>query len=126
MAKIIRGNDGKKYKKIEPETNRKRTIEIVMGAISLVISVLLIGSGLGVASLADAWGGGGIYTTKFIFGILLAVLAFILCFFINKNRKLIGWIIFFIGIYIGGFCGVYGVAGGILFIITGVLVLFRK
>ncbi|MFT8583760.1 hypothetical protein [Liquorilactobacillus hordei] len=126
MAKIIQGTDGKKYKKIEPETNRKRTAEIVMGAISLIISVLLIGSGLGMASLADAWGGGGIYTTKFIFGILLAVLAFILCFFINKNRKLIGWVILAIGIYIGGFCGVYGIAGGILFIITGVLALLRK
>ncbi|KRL97477.1 hypothetical protein [Liquorilactobacillus satsumensis] len=127
MSKVIRGVDGKKYKQVTPNNvNRKRTPEIILSAISLLLSIVLIGSGLGVASFADAWGGGGYYTGKFLIGILLAIVAFALTFLINKHHTLNSWLIIIIGVFILLACGVYGILGGIFFIATGILALVRK
>ncbi|MCC7667475.1 hypothetical protein [Liquorilactobacillus satsumensis] len=127
MSKVIRGADGKRYKQVTPtNVNRKRTPEIVLSAISLLLSVVLIGSGLGVASFADAWGGGGYYTGKFLIGILLAIVAFALTFLINKHHTLNSWLIIIIGVFILLACGVYGILGGIFFIATGIVALVRK
>lgn len=126
MAKVILGKDGKKYKQVIKSGDRKRTVEIVLSAISLILSVFLIGSGLGATSFIDSIGGGGYYTAKFMLGILLAILAFILTFFLNRKHGLFSSLILIIGIVILFTCGEYGIIGGIAYIITGIIALVRK
>lgn len=127
MAKKIRDAEGNVYKEVTPTTgDRKRTLEIVIGAIALVLSVLFIGGSFGAASVADAFGGGGYYTAKMMLGLILAIIAFVLVFFINKKRKLIGWIILVFGLIILFMCGEYGVIPGIVYAIDGILILVRK
>lgn len=126
MAKVILGKDGKKYKQVIKSGDRKRTVEIVLSAISLILSVFLIGSGLGATSFIDSIGGGGYYTAKFMLGILLAILAFILTFFLNRKHGLFSSLILIIGIVILFTCGEYGIIGGIAYIITGIVALVRK
>lgn len=126
MAKVILGKDGKKYKQVIKSGDRKRTVEIILSAISLILSVFLIGSGLGATSFIDSIGGGGYYTAKFMLGILLAILAFILTFFLNRKHGLFSSLILIIGIVILFTCGEYGIIGGIAYIITGIVALVRK
>lgn len=127
MAKKIRDAEGNVYKEVTPTTgDRKRTLEIVIGAIALVLSVLFIGGSFGAASVADTFGGGGYYTAKMMLGLILAIIAFVLVFFINKKRKLIGWIILVFGLIILFMCGEYGVIPGIVYAIDGILILVRK
>lgn len=128
MSKKIKGADGQTYKMVSPSNNevRKRTIEIVLSVVSMIISVISLASGFGAAALIDAFGGGGIYTGKLILGILLSVLAFSSIFFLNKKHALISWIIIIIGIILLLLCGDFGIAGGVMFIITGVIALIRK
>lgn len=126
MAKMVKAEDGKTYKQIVPSTNRKRTVEIVAGVISLLVSIVSLASGFGLAAVADGFGGGGSYTMELLFGILLSIVAFILIFFINKKHALISWLIISIGVVLLFSAGVFGIAGGILFAITGLIALFRK
>lgn len=126
MAKVILGKDGKKYKQVIKSGDRKRTVEIVLSAVSLILSVFLIGSGLGATSFIDSIGGGGYYTAKFMLGILLAILAFLLTFFLNRKHGLFSSLILIIGIVILLSCGEYGIIGGIAYIITGIVALVRK
>ncbi|WP_353990047.1 hypothetical protein ABVF11_02150 [Pediococcus argentinicus] len=126
MAKTIKDADGKTYKQVEIGSKRKRTLEVIFGIISFIVSIISLASGFGMASFADSFGGGGSYTGLLLFGILLSIVAFILVFFINKKRVLIGWSITIIGVILLFSIGEFGVAGGVLFIITGLLVLFRK
>ncbi|MFT8426033.1 MAG: hypothetical protein ABF630_11330 [Liquorilactobacillus sp.] len=126
MAKVIVGKDGKKYKQVDKSTNRKRTLEIILSTISLILSVFLIGSGLGATSFIDAMGGGGYYTAKFLLGILLAIMAFVLTFFLNRKHTLFSSLILAIGIVILLTCGEFGIVGGAGYIITGIVALVRK
>lgn len=126
MAKVILGKDGKKYKQVIKSGDRKRTVEIILSAISLILSVFLIGSGLGATFFIDSIGGGGYYTAKFMLGILLAILAFVLTFFLNRKHGLFSSLILIIGIVILFTCGEYGIIGGIAYIITGIVALVRK
>lgn len=92
MAKKIQGADGNVYKQVDisnSSNSRKRTLEIVFGIISLILSIVSLASGFGLASFADAFGGGGSYTAELLFGIILSIVAFILVFFINKKHKII-------------------------------------
>ncbi len=70
---------------VSPSDNevRKRTIEIVLSVVSVIVSVISLASGFGAAAFVDAVGGGGIYTGKLVLGILLSVLAFSFVFFLN-------------------------------------------
>lgn len=127
MAKKIRDAEGNIYKEvIAPDKNRKRTLEIVIGVIAMILSVLFIGGSFGAAAVADAFGGEGYYTAKMMLGLILAIISFVLVFFINKNQKVIGWSITIMGAIILFMCGDYGIIPGIVYIIDGILVLVRK
>lgn len=127
MAKKIRDVEGNVYKEVTPSTgNRKRTLEVIIGAIGLVLSVIFIGGSFGAAAVADAFGGGGYFTAKMMLGLILAIVSFVLVFFINKNRKIIGWSITIMGAIILLMCGEYGIVPGIVYVIDGVLILVRK
>lgn len=127
MAKKIKDDEGNVYKQVTPSnSDRKRTLEIVIGIIAIVLSVVCIGGSFGAASVADAFGGGGYYTAKMMLGLVLAIAAFVLVFFINKKRTLIGWLILVFGLIILFMCGKYGIIPGIVYAIDGVLILVRK
>lgn len=126
LANKIKGADGKTYKQIVPSTNRKRTLEIVVGAISLVVSLVSLASGFGLAAVADSFGGGGSYTGELMFGIILSIIAFGLIFLINKKHVLVSLAIVVLGFVLLFSCGNFGIIGGFLFIITGLIALFRK
>lgn len=126
MSKKVTGEDGQTYKMVSPSTNRKRTVEIVAGIISLLVSIVSLASGFGLAAIADGFGGGGSYTMELLFGILLSVVAFILTFFIKQKHALISWSIIILGVVLLFSAGDFGIAGGILFTITGLIALFRK
>ncbi|WP_338208266.1 hypothetical protein [Lactiplantibacillus paraxiangfangensis] len=127
MAKKIKGADGQTYKMVEPTNkNRSRTMEIVFGIISLIISIISISSAFGLAAIGDAFGGGGELTMRLMLGIIISIAAFVLVFLINKNHTLISWLIIAGGILIFIVCGDYGIAGGLLFVITGIIALVRK
>ncbi len=101
MSKKVIGSDGKVYKQVVPsDPNRKRTPELIVGGIGLLLSVVGLMSSFGAAAIADAFGGGGIYTLKMSLGLLLAIVSFILLFFINKKRVLIGWLVLAFGWFI--------------------------
>ena len=79
MSKKVIGSDGKVYKQVVPsDPNRKRTPELIVGGIGLLLSVVGLMSSFGAAAIADAFGGGGIYTLKMSLGLLLAIVSFIL------------------------------------------------
>lgn len=127
MAKKIRDAEGNVYKEVvAPDKNRKRALEIVVGVIAMILSVLFIGGSFGAAAVADAFGGEGYYTAKMMLGLILAIISFVLVFFINKNQKAIGWSITIMGAIILFMCGDYGIIPGIVYIIDGVLILVRK
>lgn len=127
MAKKIRDVEGNVYKEVvAPDKNRKRALEIVIGVIAMILSVLFIGGSFGAAAVADAFGGEGYYTAKMMLGLILAIISFVLVFFINKNQKAIGWSITIMGAIILFMCGDYGIIPGIVYIIDGVLILVRK
>lgn len=127
MAKKIRDAEGNVYKEVvAPDKNRKRALEIVIGVIAMILSVLFIGGSFGAAAVADAFGGEGYYTAKMMLGLILAIISFVLVFFINKNQKAIGWSITIMGAIILFMCGDYGIIPGIVYIIDGVLILVRK
>lgn len=127
MAKKIKGEDGKIYKEVKPDDpNRKRTLEIIIGIIGLILSLMDIGHGMSAAGIADAFGGGGEYTVRITIGLIFVIAAFVLLFFINKNRKLIGWLVILFGFLFMLLCGDYGLVGGIIFIIDGIIILVRK
>lgn len=126
MAKKIQGTDGKLYRQVIPNTNRKRTLEIVFSVISLLVSIISLASGFGLAAVADAFGGGGSYTGKLIIGIILSIIAFGLVFLINKKHALVSITIIVLGLIVLFSCGDFGIAGGILFTITGIIAFFRK
>ena len=127
MSKKVIGSDGKVYKQVVPsDPNRKRTPELIVGGIGLLLSVVGLMSSFSAAAIPDAFGGGGIYTLKMSLGLLLAIVSFILLFFINKKRVLIGWLVLAFGLYILFCCGVYGIIGGIFYTITGIMILARK
>lgn len=128
VSKKIKGADGQTYKMVSPSNNevRKRTIEIVLSVVSMIVSVISLASGFGAAAFVDAFGGGGIYTGKLVLGILLSVLAFSFAFFLNKKHTLFSWAIIVVGIILLLLCGDFGIAGGIMFIITGIIALIRK
>ena len=49
MAKKIKGEDGKIYKEVKPDDpNRKRTLEIIIGIIGLILSLMDIGHGMSI------------------------------------------------------------------------------
>lgn len=127
MAQTIKGKDGKIYKKVaQSNPNRKRTIEIVLGVISLLVSIVSLASGFGLAAVGDAFGGGGSYTAMLMLGIIISIVAFILTFFINKKHAIISALIIILGIALFVSSGDFGIAGGILFVITGIVAAFRK
>ncbi|MCG0628129.1 hypothetical protein IMAU80174_02775 [Lactiplantibacillus plantarum] len=107
MSKKIKGADGQTYKMVSPSNNevRKRTIEIVLSVVSMIVSVISLASGFGAAAFVDAFGGGGIYTGKLVLGILLSVLAFSFVFFLNKKHTLFSWAIIVVGIILLLLCG---------------------
>ena len=127
MAKKIKGEDGRIYKEVKPDDpNRKRTLEIIIGIIGLILSLMDIGHGMSAAGIADAFGGGGEYTVRITIGLIFVIAAFVLLFFINKKRKLIGWLVILFGFLFTLLCGDYGLVGGIIFIIDGIIILVRK
>jgi len=126
MSQQIKGTDGKVYKQVLSGTNRKRTLEIIFGVISLIVSIISLASGFGIAALGDAFGGGGYFTMRLLLSVLLSIVAFILVFFINKKHSLISWSIIILGAIILFSAGDFGIAGGVLFLITGFISLFRK
>ncbi|WP_421487279.1 hypothetical protein [Limosilactobacillus fermentum] len=127
MAKKIKDDEGNVYKQVtSSDPNRKRTLEIIIGIVAIILSVVFIGGSFGAASVADSFGGGGYYTAKMMLGLILAIIAFVLVFFINKKRKLIGWIILAFGLIILFMCGEYGIIPGIVYAIDGILILVRK
>lgn len=127
MAKKIKGEDGKIYKEVKPDDpSRKRTLEIIIGIIGLILSLMDIGHGMSAAGIADAFGGGGEYTVRITIGLIFVIAAFVLLFFINKKRKLIGWLVILFGFLFMLLCGDYGLVGGIIFIIDGIIILVRK
>lgn len=127
MSKTVKGADGQTYKMVTPaDATKKRTVEIIFGIISLIISAISLVSGFGIAAIGDAFGGGGSYTLSLMLGLLLSIAAFVLVFFINKQHALISWLIIACGAIILFSCGVFGIAGGILFLITGIIALIRK
>ena len=127
MAKKIKGEDGKIYKEVKPDDpNRKRTLEIIIGIIGLILSLMDIGHGMSAAGIADAFGGGGEYTVRITIGLIFVIAAFVLLFFINKKRKLIGWLVILFGFLFMLLCGDCGLVGGIIFILDGIIILVRK
>lgn len=129
MVKKIQAADGKVYKKVAVSNNtlgRKRTVEMVFGIISLVLSLGSLASGFRMASVADAFGGGGAYTAELLFGILLSAISFALVFFINKKHIVIGIAIIVLGVVLIFSCGEFGIIGGFMFTITGIISLVRK
>ncbi|RMC42355.1 MULTISPECIES: hypothetical protein [unclassified Lactobacillus] len=126
MVNKIEDKDGRVYKKVASESNRSRTLELVIGGIGLVVSLISLCSAFGLAGFADAFGGGGSYTAELTFGIVLSVIAFILLFFINKKRILIGILVLILGLILLFSCGNFGIIGGIIFAVDGIIVMCRK
>lgn len=126
MAKMIKGANGKTYKKVAPATKRKRGVEVIASMISFVVSLVSLASGMGLAGVADAFGGRGAYTGTLMLGMILSVMAFVLVFFINKQHGLVSIAIIILGIILLFACGNFGIIGGILFTITGIIALIRK
>ncbi|WP_283582887.1 hypothetical protein [Limosilactobacillus difficilis] len=128
MAKKIVGEDGKVYKKVDnlAASTRSRKPELIIGGIAGVVSIIMIASSFGLAAVADAFGGGGAYTGKMALGIVLAIVAFCLLFAINKHRKLIGTLVLLCGLYILFCCGVFGIIGGIIYIVDAIMIFARK
>lgn len=127
MAKKIIGEDGKVYRKVGNETSaRSRKPELIVGGIAGVVSIIMIASSFGMAAVADAFGGGGVYTGKMALGIILAIVAFCLLFIINKHRNLVGTFVLLCGLYILFCCGEFGVIGGVIYIIDAIMIYSRK
>lgn len=127
LAKTIKGADGKTYKKVTPSNPyRNRTLEVILGVVSLLVSVVSLASAFGLAAVGDAFGGGGSYTAMLMIGIVISVVAFLLIFFINKKHGLISALILVLGILLLFTSGNFGIPGGILFTITGIVALIRK
>lgn len=126
MVDKIKDKDGRVYKKVVPKSNRKRTLELVIGGIGLVVSLISLCSGFGLASFADAFGGNGSYTAELMFGIVLTIIDFVLLFFINKKRILIGILVLILGLILLFSCGNFGIIGGIIFAMDGIVILCRK
>lgn len=127
MSKKIKGADGKTYKQVTPSNpNRKRVLEIVLGIISLIVSIVSLASGFGLAAFGDAFGGGGSYTASLMIGIIISIAAFVLVFFINKKHGLISTLILVLGVVLLFVAGDFSIAGGVCFIIVGIVALLRK
>ncbi|MFD1431183.1 hypothetical protein [Lacticaseibacillus yichunensis] len=127
MATKIKGADGKTYERVAPSSpKRKRTVEIILGAISLIVSLVSLASAMGLAAVGDAFGGGGSYTATLMIGMLLSIAAFVLIFFINKKHAIISTLILILGVVLLFSSGNFGIPGGIAFMITGIVAIIRK
>lgn len=112
--------------KMQQEKQTSRTGEMVLGILGGVFGLIAAMMEIGVSGISSALGDnaglGGLTFGMFV----VSIASIVLPFFINKNRKLVGWLTVVAGIGMFIFAGYFGILCGILTLIGGILVLARK
>lgn len=106
------------------QPSRSRTAEIVLGILGGIFGIIagFIGSLLGGVATALGAGDGGL-SSQGLGCAAVSFAAILLVFFINRNHKLMGWLLIVSGILNFVFVGLVGILSGLLIIIAGVLAL---
>lgn len=111
---------------MQEQKKTSRVGEIVLGILGGVFGLIAAMMEMGVTAIGGALGEKsgltGLTTGMFI----VSIAAIMLPFFINKNRKLVGWLSVVAGLGMFICAGDFGIFCGILTLIGGVLTLVRK
>lgn len=108
------------------EKKTSRVGEIVLGILGGVFGLIAMMLEMGVSAVGSAMGQDAGLTGLTIGMLVASIAAIMLPFFINKNRKLVGWLSIIAGVAMFICAGGFGIFCGILTIIGGVLTLVRK
>ncbi|GAX04593.1 integral membrane protein [Secundilactobacillus pentosiphilus] len=103
-----------------------RVGEIVLGILGGVFGLIAAMMEMGISAVGGALGEKSGLGGLTIGMLIVSVAAIMLPFFINKNRKLVGWLSIVAGIGMFICAGDFGIFCGILTVIGGVLTLARK
>lgn len=126
MAKqTIIDENGQKYVKQVADTNRSRTAELVLGIIGGIFGMIGGVLAMTIGSIGSALSASGSGTIMNLgWGCIgVSVLAIILSAMINKNHKVMGWLIILCGVLNIVFVSYFGILSGLLIIIAGGLAL---
>jgi len=110
-------------KAIQP--NRPRTAELVLGIVGGIFGMIAGIIAIAIGGLGSAFGASGSGSIGGLGGACIAVsaLAIVLAALINKNHKLMGWLIIICGVLNIVFVSYFGILSGLLIIIAGGLAL---
>ena len=107
------------------QTNRPRTAELVLGIVGGIFGMIAGIIAIAIGGLGSAFGASGSGSIGGLGGACSAVsaLAIVLAALINKNHKLMGWLIIICGVLNIVFVSYFGILSGLLIIIAGGLAL---
>lgn len=125
MTQKVIEKDGKLYRLSPSQPAKKNIAEWILGSIGLVVSIFPLYYGLRVAQWLDSLAGSARYLNEILFGFVIALIAFGLLFFMRKNRLIISASIAVLGLILLASCGNYGIAGGLFYMITGIVGMMR-
>ncbi|BDZ32037.1 DUF4064 domain-containing protein [Lactiplantibacillus sp. WILCCON 0030] len=122
---IIDENGQKYVQQTVKSTHRSRTAELVLGIIGGIFGMFGGILAMGLGGLGSAIGASGSSSLGSLGGACIAVsaLAIVLAALINKNHKLMGWLIIICGVLNIVFVSYFGILSGLLIIIAGGLAL---
>jgi len=122
----ITDENGQKYvQQTESNPARSRTAELVLGIIGGIFGMLAGIIAMGIGGIGGALGASGSSSIGGLGGACIAVSALSIVFaaLINKNHKLMGWLIIACGILNFVFVSYFGILSGLLIMIAGGLAL---
>ncbi|WP_318764982.1 DUF4064 domain-containing protein [Lactiplantibacillus carotarum] len=104
---------------------RSRTAELVLGIIGGIFGIIAGFFALTMGGLGSAFGASGASSigNQGIGCIAVSALVIVLTVLINRNHKLMGWLIIACGVLNFVFVGLFGILSGLLIIIGGGLAL---
>lgn len=108
------------------EKKTSRVGEIVLGILGGVFGLVAAMFEMGISGISSSLGEDAGLGGLTIGMLVVSIAAILLPFFIDKNRKLVGWLSVVAGVGMFIFAGGFGIFCGILTIIGGVLTLVRK